>query len=300
MLEFPNNLTSHASIDVWCKLQAAGFCFTTTILCQSVLDPGGFWAPSKALLEAGAWTRIRGMTPESHPSEYLKLAVILHTLANKTIGLLGAQLRAYLAENRLIRCSNILSPWKIPFSSKMNLPDLYDSNSVRDFSLCHVAKMATPEFFEGSLWTGYECILSRVFPFVDPVLCQLWDSIGRDNRRVQRNNFDQPPYTNGNTRSEQVERQAKFELTRWEDSRIYLLQSNHFQTENEIHCLTLRVDSSTGMIHIVRHVDFDGDPKPSTGDSGVITPFGILFGGICLGYWLWLWKVDWSSTSLQS
>ncbi|KAH6674779.1 hypothetical protein B0J14DRAFT_21822 [Halenospora varia] len=300
--EYPGDLTSLIDINAWYMAQAASFCYTATILCRSFFDhspSGNPWAPAKSLLEACPWTKIRGIEPESQPAEYLKLAVVLHTLANKAIGLLGARLRAHLAKERTssnwrsYRTSSPPLPRSIPFSSMMVLPNLFDSNSVREFSLCHIAKMATPGFFKDCQWTGYECIIGPTFE--DGGLRYTWDGMGEDNIMIQLNNFDQPPHTNGNPKDKQVERNAKFTLSRWEDSRFYVLQSNYFHGGHETHRLTLRVDSLTGMIRIIRHVDFDGLPRPS--GSGVITPFGIVFGGVCRGYWLWLWKVDWSSES---
>jgi hypothetical protein len=83
-------------------------------------------------------------------------------MANQTIGFLDVQIWAYLEEFAINRygATTVTYPpslGSIPFSSMMAVPELLHPNTVSDFSLCHVAKMATPEFFTNSVWTGYKC-----------------------------------------------------------------------------------------------------------------------------------------------
>jgi hypothetical protein len=281
--EFPADLASPFSIDTWYEAQAASFCFTTTILYKNSYmgnAMGSPWSHAQYLLETSPWTGIREMDPILQPAEYLKLTVILHTLANKVIGLLGARLWTYLIRHTpgLTGVSGPPDPKKLPFSNTMNLPDFLEPNSVQKFSLCHIPKMATPSFFEDGQWTGFECNMRQEFE--DSRTTYSWNGIGADT-----NNLTQQPH-------KEVNRYAKFKLSHWEDSRFYVLQSNYFVSARETHSLTLRVDSRTGMIWILNHSDINDVQKP--GRFGVKTPFGLIFGGPRPGYWLWLWKSEWS------
>ncbi|EPE31696.1 hypothetical protein GLAREA_12452 [Glarea lozoyensis ATCC 20868] len=300
MLYYPVDVQSSIVIDVWHKTQAASFCFTAAILKRISLDQSqvsNLWAPAKRFLETSPWTVIQDITPESRPAEYLKLAVILHTLANKAIGFIAIELWAYLTEKR-----NDLS-WepdgtsnpplieRISFPMLMNVPSLFEAEALKDFSLCHINKMAAPEFFTGSQWIGYELVIhlsrQRRWPLYT------WDGIGGENAEMKYRHYEQPPHTNGNLEDRWVERHATFTLRGWVDPRSYVLQSNYFHAGRETHCLTLKVDSLTGMISVIRHVDFHHVRR--RGSFGVMTPFGVLLGGHSPGYWLWLWKLDWST-----
>jgi hypothetical protein len=298
MLYYPVDVTSSIGIDAWHKAQAASFCLTVALLKRISLDQSqvsNLWAPAKSLLEKSPWTIIRETTPESRPAEYLKLAVILHTPANKAIGLLATELWAYLAEKRNDLgwepdgTSNPPLIENISFPTLMNVPSLFDAEGK--FSLCHIDKMAAPAFFTDSHWTGYELVIHvsrlRRWPLYT------WDGIGGENTEMKHRHYEQPPHTNGNLTDKWVERNASFTLRGWEDSRSYVLQSNYFHAGRETHCLTLKVDSLTGMISVIRHVDFHGVRR--RGCFGVMTPFGILLGGHAPGYWLWLWKLEWST-----
>ncbi|CAG8983757.1 hypothetical protein HYALB_00009853 [Hymenoscyphus albidus] len=150
----------------------------------------------------------------------------------------------------------------------MDLPALFDSGSLKVFGLCHIAVMASPDFFEGSQWTGYEywCYHSS-----DGLRRTVWGGIGADNSEVQLNNFNKPPRSSENPRDRYVERYARFKLLRWDDSRFYVLQSNYFQSGDDTHCLTLRVDMLTGIIKIIRHVNWDNFPKVDLGGCGKLS-----------------------------
>ncbi|EPE32017.1 hypothetical protein GLAREA_12099 [Glarea lozoyensis ATCC 20868] len=281
--EYPTDIASPFNIDTWYEAQAASFCFTTTILYKNSYTEnaiGSPWSHAQYLLETSPWTEIQATDPILQPAEYLKLTTILHTLANKVIGFLGARLWAYLIRHKpaLTGVSGPPEPKKIPFSTLMDLPDFFEPNSVQKFSLCHVAKMAAPSFFEHSQWTGFECEMKQESE--ESITTYKWNGIGADT-----NNLTQQRHT-------EVNCYAKFQLSHCEDSRFYVLQSNCFVSGQETHNLTLRVDSRTGMIWVIDHSDINNVQKP--GKFGVITPFGLIFGGSSPGYWLWLWKSEWS------
>ncbi|CAG8983756.1 hypothetical protein HYALB_00009852 [Hymenoscyphus albidus] len=99
--DYPSNPKSRIDIDIWFMAQAASFCFTNAILCQSFSGDGPYrypWAPTKALFETSSWINIGETNPQLRPEEDSKSVVIHHTLANRVVGLLGARFGAYLAQ----------------------------------------------------------------------------------------------------------------------------------------------------------------------------------------------------------
>lgn len=234
------------------------------------------------------------------------MTVILHTFANKAIGAFAAQLSDYLAdewESTGLTPNGSSHPPKtntIPFSSFMNLPEFFAPSSIDTFTLCHVPKMATPSFFEDGQWAGYSCFIHHELDHeYNPTgpLRYNWDGIGGENRMVQLNNLDQPPQSSLNPRKKHIERYAKFKLSHWIDVRFFVVQSNYFQSQKDTFRMTLKVDSVTGIVSVVRHVNFDESPLKMTGLNAVVTPFGLFFGGYSPDYWLWLWKLDWTPSS---
>lgn len=215
---------------------------------------------AKTLLLTLPWTEIRRTNWESQPVEYEKLVAILHTLANQTVGLFYVHIRAY--RTRHDWSSNDMAfpptPGDIPFQSMMEIPDLFCTNSLTKFSLCHVTKMATPEFFEDGRWTGYDCTFLAHYRDLPIEMDDHVDRVGRYNNTVAINRWDEqfflsPRIPGRNPLGERVERQARFRLLSWIDDRFFIVQSNCFQTSSDVQFLRLKVDSLTGIITILRH-----------------------------------------------
>jgi hypothetical protein len=232
MRAYPPDIESPIDIDGWRLAQVSSFCFAVHLLhCGSFAEDHQLRAPSPDTFpfETAPWTTIEATDATSQPEEYSKLAVILHTLANKVVGVFAARLLNYLAHERALTgwIPNGTSlpplPNTIPFSSFMDLPEFFAPSSVEKFSLCHVPKLATPSFFEGGKWTGYSCFISREMDHeynpTGPVRYS-WDGIGGDNDTVRINNFDQPPRSLLNPRNKHIERYARFKLTHWIDERF--------------------------------------------------------------------------------
>jgi hypothetical protein len=280
--------------------QASSYCLAVRLLSppaaadERVSYP---WSSPQSLLRTVEWFKIA--FPRHLPRDDVqKLVTMLHTAANKAVGLFAAELRSALANNRVIHGNTYglaLPPTisNIPFESLLITPPpvSFKDDTFEYFSPCHLPVMAHPTFFTESEWTGYFNHAGEwgVGATRNSDYINHFDGIGGDNMEAQANDCDHPnisyPFL--------VERTVRFRLVNWMTDDIFLLQSNHFQSQSSTHSLQMTVNRQTGTIEIVH-----GSTRARQEIChAVITPFGIVEGCAPGGVWLWLWKIEWCGQS---
>lgn len=284
-------------------VQASTFCLTVRLLSVQSTSERGLqhpWGPWQPLLHIIDWFEI---WPFAYDREDLRLGklekavVTLHSFANKVVGLFAIELRAALADRRVVNgnIQGLFPPpnaFDIPFGAMMNLPDPFADDGLKDFSTCHLPVMAHPDFFTDGGWTGYFSYTGgRGVRVVGERFPKGWfDGIGGDNDEVQRNGYTETPHPYFPYK---VDRSIHFAFIRWEDEDRFIVHSNFFQTQSETDSLRLKVNKRTGMIDVGHHSPFGG---PATRRNAVITPFGIVEACLPDAVWLWLWKIEWSAS----
>lgn len=276
-------------------VQASTFCLTVRLLSvpsASERDLQHPWGPWQPLLHIIDWFEIRpGNQPgllesrNPRPLDLERLAVTLHTFANKVVGLFAIELRSALADRRVVNGNvrGLYPPpnaFNIPFGAMMSIPDPFAENVLKEFSTCHLPVMASPDFFADGEWTGYYSYTGgRGVRIVGERFPKGWfDGIGGDNEDVRF--------------LYKVDRSISFTFIRWEDEDRFKVHSNFFQTQSETDSLRMIVNKRTGMIDVSHHSPFGG---PATRRNAVITPFGIVEACLPGAVWLWLWKIEWSA-----
>ena len=78
------------------------------------------------------------------------------------------------------------------------------------------------------------------------------------------------------------------------DENVYILRSNHFQSQRMTHVLEMTVSKRTGYTD-VQQTDHRGRRQEAM--SGIITPFGIILGSMPR-LWMWLRKRSQSGSML--
>ncbi|KAF2832075.1 hypothetical protein CC86DRAFT_424426 [Ophiobolus disseminans] len=155
-----------------------------------------------------------------------------------------------------------------PFQRHMRLPLPFTPKSVEAFGMCHLPTMSNPEFFTNDTWT--ECIAAPAQQD------QPFNSLFRD------------PFPSGRS----FEGVIRFRLIEDDHVDHYKLQSNNFHTQGDLYNLRLSVSRRTGQMTI-HHWHWVRTDFMTT--EGVITSFGIVTELTSRRFWMWLWKVDWSS-----
>ncbi|KAH8653251.1 hypothetical protein BGZ60DRAFT_533433 [Tricladium varicosporioides] len=295
---FPTNPPSVISIETWRKIQAASFCLSARLISQYTewdwcSGSFGFWSPAALLVESAAWFDINPAEDEEFPyllEEHPKWDVILHALANKLVGVLCVRLRVYLRERGIDSWTSFPpTALTIPFASFIKLPLPFSLKSVENFGTCHLQQMATPDFFVDREWVGFTAYIGSSFSDEGQSWARSVDSFesfGCDT--IIRN-----PIQNTPGDDLVLEKNVKFKFVAWVDARLFILESNWFQSQTTAHKHKLTVNSSTGIVEVVRR-KYIMSIEVEEISTAAITPFGLVI-GCKSGQWIWLWKCEWSS-----
>jgi hypothetical protein len=262
------------TLQTWLLAQAAAFSLTMRLL----LQPNSR-TYSRTLMCTGPWRPTQVPTRETQK----KLVVMQHALANRAVGFFCARLRS--ARAGLAPAPGLFQPPSaatVPLLRQMTLPVPFTALSLDTFNTCHVSAMANPEFLTLGDWTGCITMLGqREYSF---------NAIGgRHHDGFDHPGGSAPPgfYPHGRS----FEGVVRFRPT-GSDGRSFQLQSNNFYSEAGLHRLRLAVDRRTAQVTIHHWHPMMANFMVT---EGVITPFGIVSWLLQPGYWMWLWKVEWST-----
>lgn len=287
---------------------ASSFCLAISSLGKSKVESDSS-SPlrTKLLLRTIPWFNVDSQVPSLCVEDKEKLVLALHTLSNIAVAHFTTEMRLAIQEYR-VACTTIDGvSWPpyietLPVSELVGnrLPDPLSPNCVEKFGTCHLASMATPEFFEDGEWTG-----SFAYTGLWGVEAQgvaqardIFDCIGGKNRLVQLNGLDRP----NNRYDFVIEPVARFKTVVENDQEggdfmlrsSFVLRSNCFYSQMGSHVLEMRVEKETGLIDIKEWNAQGG--KVGERRGAVLTPFGIV-GPLGLdGSWMWLWKREWSGS----
>jgi hypothetical protein len=153
----------------------------------------------------------------------------------------------------------------IPFSSFMNIPLPFSLGCAEMFSTCHLPAMTTAAFIESSEWTGY-----------------FGARLQRPLHDMARPRFDLP--MNG----------VRFSVVQKDgDSGVVKLHSGALSDHKGNFYLEGELWTASGKINLTRrHESFPSVLRL----QALMTPFGIVASwGVAEGYWMWLWKSEWSA-----
>jgi hypothetical protein len=292
---FPVNPVMQIDISAWRSAQTLNFCLAARLLAEYRLSYPNepYYLHRDAQLCTLKWFLLNGREPSLTVEREEGLVVVLHTLANRAVGLFAMELRSAFKYNHTggpTMDGISFPPDAVPTHELMKLPDPYSQDCVQAFTKCHLPAMTDPAFLTSEDWTGYFSFTDqRRFPAL-PNSHDVFDSIGGDNHLVRYNGFDKPnsnyPFV--------VERTCRFNLVNMIDEHSFLLESNCFQSQLGTHIFEMRVNRRNGVVYISQR-NHDGILKGEF--MAVMTPFGIVGGCAPLGAWMWLWKSKWSADS---
>lgn len=285
----------------WTEALAAGFCFSARVLSyetgpdEKAASTQHTWAPQEPMLENVWFFDISRDEEGFNRTSMTELALQLHALANKAVGLFALELRSALVEGRLcgrmgsstagLSCPPLAK--NIPFMSFMELTDPFSPGSVEVFQGCHLAAMTDPAFLEDGDWTGYISSTGqwgRDTTFRPGPHFDHFDPVGGHNLMVEWNG----PVLLGHLFEKTIRFQRDSSAASTTADTI-LLWSNNFYTELRDLRFRMEVDKPTGLVWIEARNSF-GVPQGIW--QAVITPFGIV-SCITTHSWMWLWKGDW-------
>ena len=155
---------------------------------------------------------------------------------------------------------------QIPFSSFMEIPLPFATSSIRDFALCHLPAMTSPDFLIGDEWMGYySCFLSLAH--IDPPMRGI--IFERDHTQPASIPYIMPLSATG----------MDFVGT--------------FTLRGQINCRSGKFD------FIKQYIN-----GPKWYWLGIMTPFGMVARwstGVftIIRGWVWLWKAKWTHSSPQ-
>ena len=171
LLRLPNS--DHDTNEDLEQVQRASFCLTAHILSQpntnnpcEVINCRHKYDDNVKLQDVGYLNRPLSAAKLSQPT-LGKVALILHILGNRVVAEFSRHLEAYFTGHENFRAEwgggwaplrNQPKPptiEQLPLVRLIDPPTPFSGDCARPFHTCHLAKMATPEFFEQGEWTGY-------------------------------------------------------------------------------------------------------------------------------------------------
>jgi hypothetical protein len=271
--------SSSIEVATWRFVQATSFCLSLHLLSSSPALHTSDEEPP-ALLQYLQWFRITGFEGEILQNQEIdKHMVMLHTLANRAIGLFVRELRWALTSGRTLN-PNPIGLFPPPNASTIPLTDFlvppvpFTPESLEGFGRCHLSVMTEPGFFVDDEWTGY------IYNHRTDGGASFVGFGGLPPRR--RPSQDQ----SGINRSIQFHREVQ-----GDDSK-FTIRSHNVRSQAWPARFEITVDRTTGHLTVAMIIS---NVLRRVFSDAVITPFGIVGGIFTRGSWLWLWKCKWSA-----
>lgn len=276
------------STHAWRLAQTSAFCLTMWNLSMATFPKADNGAME--LLQTPDFVSLDQQSTTSSV-DWQRHVVIQHSLANRAVGCAYAMIcfdraKRKAASQSLIGLACPPTSRTIPLQQLMDLPLPFSTSSLERFNKCHVLRMATPDFFTDDDWTGYRTSpgLPGYGIFVLGIGGTHHDGYDNPITGISAPFGDFP-------HGRDFEPVVRFQLVEERDNGLFVLQSNNFHSEFELHRIRLTVAPQSGLLTIQHWHPMRADFGTT---QGAITPFGIVtYFDTKPGHWTWLWKVSW-------